>query len=208
VRSKVALLQSKRLYPDELVNINEDAPIDYWRGFGRLFERDDEWADVIAPRPFTFTEQSRYRTLIAGNDQYRAIAGYEQQRQVPVYYMLYNPLGVPSTTVLPLRPNDKPTDACDVGCRVVPASQLRAVTAAEPEGSNPSFGQLAASLTAPFDAVEHRAGWRLEHFVVNLLLDCAGGYIANSPNDGGLNYIFNRRSAPISAALALTLDAP
>ncbi len=26
--------------------------------------------------------------------------------------------------------------------------------------------------------------------------------------DGGLNYIFNRRTAPIAAALALTIDAP
>ncbi len=52
------------------------------------------------------------------------------------------------------------------------------------------------------------SGWRLEHFVVNLLLECETGYIANSPDDNGLNYVFNRRTGPISAALAITLDAP
>jgi len=44
--------------------------------------------------------------------------------------------------------------------------------------------------------------------VVDLLLNCETGYIASSPSDGGLNYIFNRRSGPISAAIALTIDAP
>jgi hypothetical protein len=48
----------------------------------------------------------------------------------------------------------------------------------------------------------------LEHFVVDLLLNCETGYIARSPSDGGLNYIFNRRSGPISAAITLTIDAP
>ena len=48
----------------------------------------------------------------------------------------------------------------------------------------------------------------MEHFVVNLLLECETGYIANSPDDNGLNYVFNRRTGPISAALAITLDAP
>jgi hypothetical protein len=54
----------------------------------------------------------------------------------------------------------------------------------------------------------HPAGWRLEHFVIDLVLDCQAGHIAASRDDGGLNYIFNRRTGPISAALAVTIDAP
>jgi hypothetical protein len=66
-----------------------------------------------------------------------------------------------------------------------------------------------SSATASHKIAACRAlSWRLEHFVVDLLLGCETGYIANSPNDSGLNYIFNRRTAPISAALALTIDAP
>lgn len=34
------------------------------------------------------------------------------------------------------------------------------------------------------------------------------GYIASGPNDSALNNVFNRRTGPISAALAVTLDAP
>jgi hypothetical protein len=63
-------------------------------------------------------------------------------------------------------------------------------------------------LADPFRLNQHQNGWRREHFVVYLLLECEVGYIANSPNDGGLNFIFNRRTGPISAALALTIDAP
>lgn len=44
--------------------------------------------------------------------------------------------------------------------------------------------------------------------MADLLLNCETGYIADSPSDGGLSYIFNGRSGPISAAIALTIDAP
>jgi hypothetical protein len=62
-------------------------------------------------------------------------------------------------------------------------------------------------LIAPFTFEQHQAGWRLEQFVVDLLLECETGYIASGLSDRGLNYIFNRRTGPISAVLALTVDA-
>lgn len=61
---------------------------------------------------------------------------------------------------------------------------------------------------APRSADLHPANWRLEHLVTELLLECETGYIAGSHSDGSLNYIFNRRTGPISAALAIsTQDA-
>jgi len=45
VRSKVALLQAKRLYPVEQ-DFSEDKPVDYAVGFGRLLEPDEEFAQV------------------------------------------------------------------------------------------------------------------------------------------------------------------
>lgn len=90
----------------------------------------------------------------------------------------------------------------------MPAQQLRTALQDRPQGHSPAYHDLQHGLAAPFALDQHRAGWRLEHFVVDLLLECETGYIANSPDDGGLNYIFNRRTGPISAALALTIDAP
>jgi hypothetical protein len=207
IRSKVALLQSKRLYADEL-HLDEDVPYDYMVGFGRLFKDDQPWSDVVAPRRFGFTDQSRYQALMTGPGQYAAIRDYEENRKVPVYYMLYNPTTIPTSTTVPITPGAASSGAIDVGCRIVPASQLRSLLTGTPDGSTPSYGDLSAGLPLPFDQQRHRAGWRLESFVVDLLLECEVGYVANSPSDGGLNYIFNRRSGPISAALALTLDAP
>ncbi len=62
LRSKVALLQSKRLYPDEQ-DLEEDVPLDYMIGFHRLAHDDDDWAEVTRPRRFGFTETSRYKAL-------------------------------------------------------------------------------------------------------------------------------------------------
>src|SRR5579872_1321529 len=183
IRTKVALLQSKRLYPDEL-EWDEDSPLDYMVGFGRLFREDDEWRVVTAPRHFGFTEQSRYKALVTGLGQYAAITAYEQQHTIPVYYLLYNPTQIPTTATLPIEPGRRPARASEVGCRIVPAAQLRNVLAPKAEGSSPAYGDLVDSLPPPFDVQAHRAGWRLEHFVVNLLLDCETGYIAASRTDG------------------------
>jgi hypothetical protein len=208
IRSKVALLQSKRLYPDEL-DWDEDSPLDYMIGFRRLFQAEDDWGSVTAPRRFTFTEQSRYQALVTGVGQYKAITDYELQRKIPVYYLLYNPTRLPFETLIPISPGQKGVAGeAEVGCRVLPASQLRELLDGKADGTSPAYGELRSSLAAPFNHDAHRAGWRLEHFVVNLLLECETGYVANSPNDDGLNYVFNRRSGPISAALSLTIDAP
>lgn len=94
LRSKVALLQSKRLYPNEQ-DLDEETPLDYMAGFGRLFHSDDDWSAITQPRSFAFTEDSRYRALMTGDTQYKAITSYETQRNIPIYYLLYNPARSP-----------------------------------------------------------------------------------------------------------------
>ena len=176
-------------------------------GFRRLFHSDDDWAEVIEPRKFEFTVESRYKALMTGNRQYQSIEAYENQRNIPVYYLLYNPSQIPSSAVLPLTGIQTGDADVQVGRRVVPANQLRAALASRSAGYSPAYSEILSSLGTPFGPT-HPAGWRLEHFVVALLLECETGYIAENRADGGLNYIFNRRTGPISAALAVTLDAP
>ncbi len=126
---------------------------------------------------------------------------------IPIYYMLYNPRQIPSSAVVPVVGQRETSGPCEVGCRIVPARQLREALAGQPGGHSPAYGELRASLTDPFAPDRHPAGWRLEHFVTDLLLECETGYIAESRADSGLNYIFTRRTGPIAAALAITLDA-
>jgi len=149
LRSKVALLQSKRLYPDEL-DWDEDSPLDYMAGFGRLMREDDEWSTVTAPRPFSFRLESRYQSLVSGVNQYKAIALYETSNQIPVYYLLYNPWQLPHTVTFPLTAGSQVTGSCDVGCRIVPAQQLRTALEGKPEGRSPAYADLCHDLAVPF----------------------------------------------------------
>lgn len=206
LRSKVALLQSKRLYPDEL-DWDEDSPLDYIAGFGRLYEPDDAWSVITAPRPFTFTTDSRYKALVSSVRQYTAIAQYEERHSIPVYYLLYNPRRLPHTVVFPIAVGQELGGACHVGCRVVPAQHLRVVLADEPPGYSPSYANLTSGIVPPLAPDQYQAGWPLEQFM-DLVLDCEAGYIANTPNDSGLNYIFTRRTGPIAAAISFTIEAP
>jgi hypothetical protein len=67
-RTKLGLLQSKRLYPDELMFDDEDQPIDYMIGFGRLLHSDSEFASAIRERTFNFSHDSRFRALEMANN--------------------------------------------------------------------------------------------------------------------------------------------
>lgn len=91
--------------------------------------------------------------------QYAAISSYEQQRQVPVYYLRYNPLTIPSSTIIPLAPDPtSAADQCEVSCRAVPARDLRQLLTGRPDGTSPSYGELAAGITSSFASVPSAAG--------------------------------------------------
>jgi hypothetical protein len=49
-------------------------------------------------------------------------------------------------------------------------------------------------------------GWRLERFVADEVLRCRQGTIFDDSSDPNLYGLLYRRSAPISAAIAITID--
>lgn len=202
--TKVALLQSKRLYPNE-VAFEENEHYEYMIGFRRLFEQDNEWADVVKPRIFSFDGTSRYRALFVNDDQYKAISGYESQHKMPVYYLLYNPAQIPMKIQSPLA-GQKQKFPCDVGCRVLPAENLRTALSSLSDGSSPTYNDLYAAV--PKTTLTYPENWRLEDFAVDLLLSCQTGLVAKSPDDYGLRQIFYRQTGPIAAAIGITVDAP
>ncbi len=204
VKSKICLLQSKRLYPTEEA-FHEDGPMDYLIGFGRLFESDEDFAESVEPRVFTFSEVSKYKALITEDSQYKAIRSYEEKYKIPVHYMLYNPLELPSTQSFPIASAIDHDGPCIMGTRVLPASALREALRTLSPGSRPSVDDLR---TGTNRAYGDDIGWKLEDFVVEHLLTCKQGYVAERRDDNGLRQVFYRRSGPISAAIALTFDMP
>lgn len=141
IRTKLALLQSKRLYPIE--QSIDEAEIDHYLiGFGRLYEDDAVAADASAPRLFSFTEASEYKMILVGDQQVGHIDEFERSNKTPVHYLLYNPSIVPWTQSHPLPATGRPPSASVVGCRVVPACALRLLLGQSVAGSSPSYGEL------------------------------------------------------------------
>jgi hypothetical protein len=70
------------------------------------------------------------------------------------------------------------------------------------------YGDLKLIVPKPNTPTKDGPGWRLEEFVADLLLQCKTGYIAEKESDPGLDAVFRRRTGPIAAAIAITLDAP
>lgn len=206
VKSKIALLQSKRLYPTE-TDFDEDLPVDYLVGFGRLYESEQTYLSVTEPRTFTFAQSSRYQAIAKDNDQYAHVEEFETRNGIPVHYMLYHPLRVPSSVRIPRTTTREPRRPNRTGCRVVRSAALREALGSYGSGHVPRYGELRVLLPDPYTSKEHEVGWRLEHFVARLLITCEEGYIARGRNDDGLITVFSRRGAPISAAIGITFDA-
>jgi hypothetical protein len=207
IKSKIALLQSKRLYAKEEV-YDEEERVDYEIGFARLFRGDSSAEAIMAPRLFAFGDESRYQALKVGDEQYCAVASYEARYGIPVYYMLYHPPQVPFSTEIPRVPTTTTASALEVGTRVIPGVALRAELVSKPDGYSPYYQDLKSLEVEPAAVTKSSPGWVVEEFIADLALDCKVGHIAEKETDPGLFQIFNRHSGPIAAAIAVTFDGP
>lgn len=199
---KVAVLQSKRLYPDHQ-GIVEETEEDYRIGFGTLLPAAHSLPSIARNQTFSFSSQSGYRALRVADDQWKAIESYEAQYSLPVHYLLYNPWDIPVTYAYPLIGQPKLGRRGNGGCRVVPSRLLRADLAGRPNNYFPKFEDLSAAVS---HSKAHAHGWRLEHFMSNLLLKCKEGKVFDSVNEDSMFALFNRRSGPIAAAVAITVE--
>jgi hypothetical protein len=207
LRTKVGLLQSKRLYPDEQ-GFDEDEAIDYMVGFARLMRiAEESFLKVTEPRTFTFSGQSRYKAFHVGDQQFEAIRAYETRYSIPVHYLFYHPLLLPFRQHVPMVAKTEVDGTCEVGCRVISASEVNASVGRFDVGYSPTYDDL-RSIPSLATQGGIWPGWRLEDFVVERLMDCHEGHVAADQDDEGLFLVFNRRSGPISAAIAVTFEMP
>ena len=202
VAKKTALLQSKRLYPS-IGGIVEEAPEDYRIGFGGLLPSPASSKSLALSHTFQFTTNSKYKALKVADDQYHAIAAYEKQHELDVHYLLYNPWSLDTTYSFPLHGNVALGHAGNGGCRVLPAAVLREGLASKSKGHSPTFNEVVHSMNTH---AHGSAGWRLEHFISNLLLKCKQGNLFENLDQENIFALFNRRSGPIAAAVAVTIE--
>jgi hypothetical protein len=92
-----------------------------------------------------------------------------------------------------------------MGTRIVSAAELYEFLAAKGKTYSPS---VADTKTLMSDPAAKPYGWRLEHFMADLLLGCRQGRRYTSDDDIPTRALFYRRSEPIAAAIAVTVEMP
>ena len=201
IRQKVALLQSKRLYPTA-GDIDHLGEYDFRIGMAKLGQRDKDAPSMMAQRSFSFEESSRYEALKAHDNQYNAISEYMEQNRIPVFYLFYNPPSIPLHVQVPITDYVKVVNDPAVGSRVIPYQDVAQILHKEKKGYRPSI----VDLTGEKKIDNH--GWRLENFMADLLLHCEEGHRFTDANSPEMRNLFFRRSGPIAATLAVTVEVP
>ncbi|PBB23276.1 MULTISPECIES: hypothetical protein [unclassified Mesorhizobium] len=202
---KVALLQTKRLYSRE-VPVHELERADWEIGIGRIADRTDPSRPLSTQRRFTFDDTCVYGAMRAGDHQIEAIDNYFDDRGIPVYYGLYNPTSLPFSAQYPALAGAVPAAVNRVGCRVLKSDLVHGVLTSLTDGQAPTAGSLTVSLPIdPADAGSFR-GWRLERFVADEVLRCREGRLFEDATDPNLRNLLYARSAPIQAAITITID--
>lgn len=202
VAQKVALLQAKRLYPLNH-GIAEESLEDYKIGFGTLLPSHTSSLSLGHNHIFNFTEQSKFKALRVDDSQYEAIEKYEQQMRIPVHYLLYNPWQVPASYKVPTSGRVLIGPKANGGCRIIPAQKVRAALAGKPANYSPTLAEFAGLVNG---GAKNMYGWRLEHFVADLVMKCKEGHLFEGLHQDNIDALFNRRSGPISAAVAVTVE--
>ena len=123
IGKKIGLLQSKRLYPDNNdVEDDEDEFNVAW-GMNRFIRREGKQAIGPLHSQFSFSEDSIYGAMRAGSHQVQAIDTLNRDFGKAVYYLLYNPHGIPVSISYPLRERIR-LDPPAIGCRVLDADHV------------------------------------------------------------------------------------
>jgi hypothetical protein len=199
---KVALLQSKRLYPTT-GTVTEESLMDYRTGFARLADPEDLERSIGTEAEFQFDADCRYGALRAGSPQVGAIERFHREHRIPVYYQFYNPWRLPFTQRVPLTRYGKPDGDLSLGVRVVPSSAIHALLEGQSEHYRLGFRDLSR-----IPSTIEQFGWPLETFMVDLFIGCREGSAFQSINQPSIQTLFYRRSGPIAAALAITIEEP
>ncbi len=132
---------------------------------------------------------------------------FQEKFGMKMYYLLYNPLIIPYSIKMPVEIHPK-FGKNEVGCRVIPKPFLDEALSSYPNKHTPSFGDIKYMLSGEFLKNQNDAGWRLEYFIVDLMMACKEGIIDDSPNFETVLKFLNDKRSPMSSSLSITNDAP
>ncbi|MBR1142672.1 hypothetical protein [Bradyrhizobium sp. AUGA SZCCT0431] len=152
---------------------------------------------------YDFTVDSRYQALTSGDEQQARIADFVQKTGWPVYYNFYNPPVVPLHLILPRNKHYKWPQDPPLGQRVIPFAPVFKMLTNKGKGQAPTVNDVDGLISGSGDIT---CGWRLEDFFADMLLGCSEGQRFDDSQTSALEILFRRRSGPIAAAIAVTVD--
>ncbi|MEE2043104.1 hypothetical protein Q7689_06760 [Nocardiopsis tropica] len=191
-RTKVALLQSKKLYTREVKETKVSAELP---------------TPAPSPRKFIFDNDSKYNELNPNKDQYARIEEFESHSRIPVFYLLYNPVRSPWEISYPAL-SEVSLPEYDLGCKITPASSVRSLLSAQSSARPPSLGDIETAIQESDENPGTFKGWRLEEFITGPFLDCSEGRIFEDQMDLDLFNMIYARSAPIQSAISIDITNP
>ncbi|SMN02566.1 hypothetical protein SPONN_1311 [uncultured Candidatus Thioglobus sp.] len=204
VKSKLALLQSKKLYANTL-KYNEESKYVRNFGLGRLIVPDEEHAEIIEDKLLVFKEASKYQAFRKEDDQQKTMGHFERRWGTDLYYLFYNPVEIPLAIKMPVEVANK-LGTNQIGCRVLSKKELDAALKKSDIGYSPSYKYIKDNTPDIIDGVACEGGWKLEDFAADLMLQCKAGLVDDSPNYESLAILMNQKQRPISAAVSITFD--
>lgn len=204
LQSKVALLQSKRLYPLR-GTVKEEIREDVIIGISSLWQGATTEIPLATRHLYEFDTQSKYKALNIEDSQTTVINEWNSTNKIPVYYLFYNPWKIPFSQIIPLTQYETPDGDCELGTRVIPSVEVHRKLIKSVNGKSPSIGDLKTILPAPHTWETNRYGWRLENFV-NELLHCNQGCKFDSDADPNIDRLFYRKNAMLVAAIAISIE--
>ena len=196
VVQKIGLLQSKRLYPENL-DVEADDPIAFGYGLNGLIDPPETAAPTFRRTTYTFTETSVYGAIDYDDDQLKRIEEFQKQFGESVFYLLYHPPEFPFERTLPAVSYHSVRFPPLVP-RVVRSVAVGSVldSPSRPKRS-PNFKEIQLSSSPD--------NWRLETWVANLLLRCKVGRQYTKTDQELITQLIERRTGPIGAAIRINV---
>jgi hypothetical protein len=199
VARKIALLQTKRLYPENN-EVEDDDPVGYLYGFNAMVLQDPNPISMTLERRSDFNSQCKYGAIKAKSTQVDAMDAFSRRWRHPLNYLLYNPHTMPISIRYPKSKRQTVRRLPSAGSRVVPAATLHSLLSEMRKGSAPTF-----------DQVRRHAGdeyWRIERWAADLLLTCQVGLEFHDTDEEFVRGVITRRSGPLGAAIKIHIELP
>lgn len=200
VSRKLALLQSKRLYPTNHDVVELDN-FDYELGLALVTRSDAKERTLFSKVVYEFNEMSAYGAMKAGSNQCKAIQNHFGETNIPVHYMMYNPVTIPWSFSYPSVGTATDLPGRTFGIRVLEGTVVHELLGNFSAGRSPRLSDFLGEKSGK----DNSFGWSLEDFF-DEVIQCREGYLFDGEKDDGIRSLFRRKSGPIFAVVEITIE--